>query len=242
MCVLARSISRERSVRRRHQVDEQRLPLELRPRRPELIPPPGTPVRTTARSPESEGYDRAHVHPQARRGQRQWHVIDATDVVLGRLASQAATLLRGKHKPTFAPHVDTGDFVIIINADKVALTGTKLAQKMAYRHSGLPGWSARHLVRRAAGERPAARRREGRQGNAAAQHAGPAADQASSRSTRARAPARGAAAGPVRDHPGRAVSHADRASHPNTETWLRPPRKCDRPPEADRSRPNSSRG
>jgi large subunit ribosomal protein L13 len=70
---------------------------------------------------------------------REWHVIDATDVVLGRLATQAATLLRGKHKPTFAPHVDTGEFVIIINADKVALTGSKLAQKMEYRHSGFPG-------------------------------------------------------------------------------------------------------
>jgi len=70
---------------------------------------------------------------------REWHVIDATDVVLGRLASQAAGLLRGKHKPTFAPHVDGGDFVIIINADKVALTGSKREQKMAYRHSGHPG-------------------------------------------------------------------------------------------------------
>jgi large subunit ribosomal protein L13 len=70
---------------------------------------------------------------------RQWHVIDATDVVLGRLATQAATLLRGKHKPTFAPHVDGGDFVIIINADKVALTGNKRQQKQDYRHSGHPG-------------------------------------------------------------------------------------------------------
>jgi len=70
---------------------------------------------------------------------RQWHVIDASDVVLGRLASQTAVLLRGKHKPIFAPHVDTGDFVIIINADKVALSGNKLEQKQAYRHSGYPG-------------------------------------------------------------------------------------------------------
>ncbi len=70
---------------------------------------------------------------------RQWHVIDATDVVLGRLASQVAVLLRGKHKTTFAPHVDTGDFVIVINAEKVALTGAKLEQKKAYRHSGYPG-------------------------------------------------------------------------------------------------------
>ena len=68
-----------------------------------------------------------------------WHVIDATDVVLGRLASQAAQLLRGKHKAIYAPHVDTGDFVVIVNADKVALTGQKLQKKMAYRHSGYPG-------------------------------------------------------------------------------------------------------
>lgn len=71
--------------------------------------------------------------------QRQWLVIDATDVVLGRLASQAARLLRGKHKVTFAPNVDSGDFIIIINADKVALTGSKLQQKRDYRHSGYPG-------------------------------------------------------------------------------------------------------
>lgn len=71
--------------------------------------------------------------------QREWHVIDATDVVLGRLAVQIATLLRGKHKPTFAPHVDGGDFVIIVNAGKVALSGSKATTKMAYRHSGYPG-------------------------------------------------------------------------------------------------------
>ena len=70
---------------------------------------------------------------------RQWHVIDASDVVLGRLASHAAVLLRGKHKPIFAPHIDTGDFVIIVNASKIALTGNKLEQKNAYRHSGYPG-------------------------------------------------------------------------------------------------------
>jgi large subunit ribosomal protein L13 len=70
---------------------------------------------------------------------RAWHVIDANDVVLGRLASQAATLLRGKHKPIFAPHLDTGDFVVIVNADKVALSGNKREQKRAYRHSGYPG-------------------------------------------------------------------------------------------------------
>ncbi|MPV36547.1 50S ribosomal protein L13 [Georgenia subflava] len=70
---------------------------------------------------------------------KNWYVIDATDVVLGRLATQVATLLRGKHKPTFAPHVDNGDFVIVINADKVALTGSKRDNKLAYHHSGYPG-------------------------------------------------------------------------------------------------------
>ena len=67
--------------------------------------------------------------------QREWHVIDAEDVVLGRVATSAANLLRGKHKPIFAPNVDTGDFVVIVNAEKVALSATK----MAYRHSGYPG-------------------------------------------------------------------------------------------------------
>jgi large subunit ribosomal protein L13 len=71
--------------------------------------------------------------------ERTWHVIDASDVVLGRLATHAATLLRGKHKTMFAPHMDTGDFVIIINADKVVLTGQKKQQKMDHRHSGFPG-------------------------------------------------------------------------------------------------------
>ncbi len=70
---------------------------------------------------------------------REWHVIDATDVVLGHLAVECATLLRGKHKPTFAPHVDGGDFVIVINASKVALSGSKRENKLAYRHSGYPG-------------------------------------------------------------------------------------------------------
>jgi large subunit ribosomal protein L13 len=77
--------------------------------------------------------------PKAADIQRQWHVIDASDVVLGRLASHAAVLLRGKHKPIFAPHVDTGDFVVIVNAAKVAISGNKLHDKMAYRHSGYPG-------------------------------------------------------------------------------------------------------
>ena len=77
--------------------------------------------------------------PKAGEVTRTWHVIDASDVVLGRLATHAADLLRGKHKTTYAPHMDQGDFVIIINADKVALTGQKREQKKAYHHSGYPG-------------------------------------------------------------------------------------------------------
>jgi len=77
--------------------------------------------------------------PKAGEVQRDWVVIDATDVVLGRLASHAATLLRGKHKPTFANHIDSGDFVIIVNADKVVLTSGKAQRKLVHRHTGYPG-------------------------------------------------------------------------------------------------------
>ncbi len=71
--------------------------------------------------------------------ERRWYVVDASDQVLGRLASEVAALLRGKHKPIFAPHMDTGDHVIIVNADKVTMTGGKEQKKIAYRHSGYPG-------------------------------------------------------------------------------------------------------
>ena len=71
--------------------------------------------------------------------ERTWYVIDAADKPLGRVATKAATILRGKHKATFTPHIDCGDYVIIINADKVKLTGNKLNDKMYYNHSGFPG-------------------------------------------------------------------------------------------------------
>lgn len=71
--------------------------------------------------------------------QRKWYVVDADGMVLGRLASQVANVLRGKHKPIYTPHVDTGDYVIIVNSDKVVLTGRKLDQKVYYRHSGYVG-------------------------------------------------------------------------------------------------------
>ncbi len=71
--------------------------------------------------------------------QRAWHVVDAEGLVLGRLATEVANVLRGKHKPIYAPHLDTGDFVIIVNADKVVLTSGKADKKIVYRHSGYPG-------------------------------------------------------------------------------------------------------
>ncbi len=84
--------------------------------------------------------------PKAGDVTRTWHVIDATDVRLGRLAVQAATLLRGKHKPIYAPHVDTGDFVVIINAEKVSVSGNKREDKFLYRHSNYPGGLRRRSV------------------------------------------------------------------------------------------------
>ena len=77
--------------------------------------------------------------PKASEMQRAWHVVDAEGLILGRMASEVAALLRGKHKPTFTPHIDTGDHVVIINADKVVLTGAKATDKNVYDHSGYPG-------------------------------------------------------------------------------------------------------
>lgn len=71
--------------------------------------------------------------------ERRWVLVDATDLVLGRMASRVASLLRGKHKPTFTPNVDTGDYVIVVNAEKIRVTGMKLLKKIRYRHSGYPG-------------------------------------------------------------------------------------------------------
>lgn len=71
--------------------------------------------------------------------ERVWHVVDATDLPLGRLASEVAQILRGKHKPIYAPHMDTGDFVVVVNAEKVAVTSDKSQSKIYYRHSGYPG-------------------------------------------------------------------------------------------------------
>ena len=92
--------------------------------------------------------------PKAGDVDRKWYVIDATDVVLGRLAAQTANLLRGKNKPTYAPNFDGGDFVVIINAEKVAVSANKREQVKLYRHSGYPGGLKSMTLGRALDERP----------------------------------------------------------------------------------------
>jgi large subunit ribosomal protein L13 len=91
--------------------------------------------------------------PKANEIERAWHVVDADGLVLGRLATEVARLLRGKHRPFFAPHLDTGDHVVVVNAGKVVLTAGKAEDKFAYRHSGYPGGlhkeSYAHLMERA---------------------------------------------------------------------------------------------
>ena len=86
--------------------------------------------------------------------EREWLLVDATDMVLGRLASQVAQILRGKTKPQYTPHIDTGDFVVVINADKVRVTGNKLAAKTYHRHSGYPGGLKSETLERAMARYP----------------------------------------------------------------------------------------
>ena len=86
--------------------------------------------------------------------ERRWYVVDADGQILGRLATQIADRLRGKGKPGYTPHVDTGDFVVVVNADKIAVTGTKLDSKMYYRHSGYPGGLKQRSLREQLERRP----------------------------------------------------------------------------------------
>jgi large subunit ribosomal protein L13 len=86
--------------------------------------------------------------------ERRWHVVDAEGQTLGRLATRIADVLRGKDKPVYTPHVDTGDFVIVVNAEKIAVTGNKLDQKMYYRHSGYPGGLKERTLREQLERRP----------------------------------------------------------------------------------------
>src|SRR5437870_5785385 len=92
--------------------------------------------------------------PRPRDIERRWYVVDAQDVVLGRLASEVARILRGKHKPIYAPHMDTGDHVIVINASGIRMTGTKAEQKRYYRHSGYPGGIREHRYTELLAHRP----------------------------------------------------------------------------------------
>jgi len=91
-----------------------------------------------------------HMKREEALAQRQWYIVDAEGKVLGRLATEVARVLRGKHKPSFSPHIDGGDFVIIVNAGRVSLTGKKLEQKIYHRHSGYPGgiraFTAKHIL------------------------------------------------------------------------------------------------
>lgn len=91
---------------------------------------------------------------KAQEVERKWYVLDATGKPLGRLATEAARLLKGKHKPTYTPHVDTGDFVIVINADKAVLTGKKMDQKIMYKHSGYVGGLKEIPYRKLMAEKP----------------------------------------------------------------------------------------
>ena len=93
---------------------------------------------------------------------RSWWLVDASDLPLGRLASEVAQLLRGKHKPKYAPHMDLGDFVVIINAEKVVVTGSKTDDKRYYRHSGYPGGLTESSFRKMQPDPPGAHRGEGR--------------------------------------------------------------------------------
>lgn len=110
-------------------------------------------MSSTESQSSTRGPNRSFVMTKAQaQSSRAWWVVDATGKPLGRLASQVAHVLRGKHKPQYTPHEDTGDFVIVVNADKILLTGAKLDKKMYYRHSGIPGGfrseSAKHLLAR----------------------------------------------------------------------------------------------
>jgi hypothetical protein len=135
--------------------------------------------------------------PKAPDIQRRWWLVDAENKVLGRLASEVAQLLRGKHKPMYTPHLDTGDFVVVINADKVRLTGDKAETEDVLPSLGLHGRREVHPVPDDAGEAPGAGDRAGGEGHAAEEQPGPP-DAAQAEGVRGSgASARGAAAGSI---------------------------------------------
>ena len=132
--------------------------------------------------------------PKADEITRDWVVLDASDQVLGRLATEAARLLRGKHKPTFTPHFDTGDFVVVVNAERVKMTGNKLDDKVYYRHSGKPGSLKSETARERMSKVPGAGDSGCGVGHAAQEPARPQASEKAQGLRRSRASARGAAA------------------------------------------------
>ncbi len=95
-----------------------------------------------------------YAKPDQIQADQKWYVVDAEDVILGRLASNVARILQGKHKPTYAPHQDVGDFVVVLNADKVRLTGNKASQKTYFRHSGYPGGGTHTPFKQMIAKRP----------------------------------------------------------------------------------------
>ena len=123
---------------------------------------------------------------------REWYLVDADGLTLGRLATLIADTLRGKRKPQFTPHVDTGDFVIVVNAEKIHVTGNKLDQKLYYRHSGYPGGLKSRTLREQLDRRPTEVLRVGGEGHAAEEPPGAAADHEAQDLRRARASARSA--------------------------------------------------
>ena len=132
-------------------------------------------------------------------GSRAWWVVDATGKPLGRLASEVAHVLRGKHKPQYTPHEDTGDFVVVVNADKVLLTGNKLDKKFYYRHSGIPGGFRAESYRDLLVARRHVPGREGRPGHAPQGRARPPDDHEAQGLRHAGPPARRAEAPPLAD-------------------------------------------
>ena len=103
----------------------------------------------------------------------QWYVVDATDKTLGRLCTEIANRLRGKHKPEFTPHVDTGDYIVVVNAEKIVVTGNKTTDKLYHHHTGYPGGIKSISFRQAAGEIPGNDHRESREGHDAKEQAEP---------------------------------------------------------------------
>ena len=130
--------------------------------------------RRGAGHPEEEPPLRTY-SPKAHEIERAWHLVDAEGLVLGRLATEVARILRGKHRPIFAPHVDTGDHVVVVNAARWCMTADKAADKFAYRHSGYPGGLKQTQLRRPAGPQPRGGRAPGRPGHAAQEHPRPPA-------------------------------------------------------------------